>query len=813
MKVSYQWLSQYLSKEITPEIVSKTLTSIGLEVSGIETFETIKGGLKGLVIGEVLTCEKHPNADSLSITTVNVGSEVLPIVCGAPNVAAGQKVVVATVGTELYHGDESFTIKKSKIRGETSEGMICAEDEIGLGTSHAGIMVLPSQTPVGTSAGSYFKLESDTILEVELTPNRIDAASHLGVVRDLVAYFQASGENISYQLPSVDAFRPGPDRNDFTVQVQQSAGCKRYSGLLMEGLSVKESPEWLKNRLKSIGLNPINNVVDVTNFVLHELGQPLHAFDLDAIAGRKIVVGTVADQTLFTTLDGIERKLNADDLMICNTQAPMCIAGVFGGAQSGVSAQTTSIFLESAYFDSVWVRKTAKRHGLSTDASFRFERGTDPNMTLIALKRAALLLQELAGGQISSQVFDIYPEPIAHFDIEVSISRINALIGEAIPKNQLLSILSALEIQVIDHGDILKLQVPPYRVDVQRPADIVEEVLRIYGYNRVAVPQLLHSSITFSPKPDKQAVVNYISDYLSSNGFNEMMANSLTKASYYDQSETFPAEQTVRISNPLSSDLNAMRQTLLFGALESIAYNINHKNADLMWYEWGNCSVYNNQVKNDNPQKNYKEQYRLALSICGKNQPESWIGKAKDQNFYTLKSHVEGVLKKLRIDQWQTEYFSNDIWAEGLIYSANQKVLLRMGIIDAAVLKPFDIDADVFYAEFDAQAAIQLMPKHDIKYQEVAKFPEVRRDLALLVDETVSFTDLKRTAEKAEKKLLKKVDIFDVYRGEKLAQGKKSYALSFIFQDETKTLNDKEIDKMMSKLIYLFQNEHAAQIR
>ena len=582
MNISYNWLKNYLNINIEPEKLSIILTDIGLEVSSVEEIESIKGGLKGLVIGKVLTCEKHNNSDHLSVTTVNVGTEILPIVCGAPNVKAGQNVVVATVGTTLYDGDDHFKIKKSKIRGEISEGMICAEDEIGLGKSHDGIMVLPEDAKEGTLAKDYFNIETDIIFEIDLTPNRVDAASHIGVARDLAAYLQFNGENIQYQLPDITNFSIDNNNKAVNIKLNNTEACHRYAGVTISNITVKDSPEWLQNKLKAIGLSPINNVVDITNYVLHELGQPLHAFDLNKIENNEIIVDTVKKGTSFTLLDGNKIQLNDKDLMISNSKEPMCIAGVMGGLDSGVTNLTNSIFLESAYFDAVWVRKTAKRHAISTDASFRFERGTDPNMPIIALKRAALLIKEIAGGEISSEIYDIYPQPINNFNISVNVTRIQKLIGQAIPKQEIVNILEALEIKVEEKDDNLQLSVPPYRVDVKREADIVEEVLRIYGYNKIKVPEDLHSSLSYSTKPDKTAVVNYISDYLSANGWNEMMANSLTKASYYEDLNLYPKEQTVMINNPLSSDLNAMRQTLLFGALESIAYNKNHKNEDLL---------------------------------------------------------------------------------------------------------------------------------------------------------------------------------------------------------------------------------------
>lgn len=814
MNISYNWLKDYLKIDLEVEQLSNILTDIGLEVGGIEEFESVKGGLKGLFVGEVLTCVKHENADSLSVTTVNLGGDkVLPIVCGAPNVAAGQKVIVATVGTTLYDGDEGFKIKKSKIRGEVSEGMICAEDEIGMGKGHDGILVLPPDTVAGTPASAYFDVENDTIFEIDLTPNRVDGSSHMGVARDVAAYLKSNGSDLDYTLPSVEDFKIDNNNASIEVLVKNTEACHRYSGISLSNLTVKDSPEWLQTRLKSVGLAPINNIVDATNYVLHELGQPLHAFDMDEIKGNKIIVDTLPEKTKFTTLDEVERALSENDLMICNETEGMCIAGVFGGATSGVKASTTSIFLESAYFDSVWVRKTAKRHALNTDASFRFERGTDPNMTVFALKRAALLIKELAGGEISSEIFDFYPEPVQDFDVTINLDRVNRLIGEDIPKQKVLDILTALEIKITDQGETLDLKVQPFRVDVLREVDIVEEILRIYGYNAVAVPESVHSAITYAPKPDKTAIVNYISDYLSANGYNEMMANSLTKASYYEGLESFSAAENVMINNPLSQDLNGMRQSLLFGALESIHYNQNHKKPNLNLYEFGNCSFYMPKDETDNPQKNYKEEFHLGISLTGNKFPQSWNLKEEPSDFYSLKSIVEGVLGKLRIHNFQLETFQNDIWAEGLRYKLNNKVIVEFGILGANILSKMDIENDVYFAEFKFDAILKALPKKDMQFKAIAKYPEVRRDLALLIDADVQFSALKKTAEKVEKKLLKKVDIFDVYQGKNIEEGKKSYAMSFIFQDENKTLNDKQIEKIMNKMVFTFEKEFAASLR
>ncbi len=814
MKISYNWLKEYIDIDLEINELSRILTDIGLEVGSIESYESVKGGLKGLLVGEVLTCVKHENADKLSVTTVKVAEDqILPIVCGAPNVAAGQKVIVATVGTVLYSGDESFTIKKSKIRGEKSEGMICAEDEIGMGSSHDGILVLPQDTPVGMPAADYFKVENDTIFEIDLTPNRADGASHIGVARDLAAYFQSRGENIQVKSPFGQDFKAEKTGDKVEVQLKNTDACHRYSGVLIKNIKVEASPEWLQNKLKSIGINPTNNIVDITNFVLHETGQPLHAFDMAEINDNTIVVDSAKKGEKLTTLDEVERELHENDLLISDNQKPLCIAGVLGGLTSGVSDSTKDIFLESAYFDSVWVRKTAKRHTISTDASYRFERGTDPNICVDALKRAALLIQEIAGGQIDENIIDIYPEPVQNFVFEVNINRMLTLIGQDIPKETIVGILNALEIKVEDLGDNLKLSVPPYRVDVQREADIVEDILRIYGYNNIAMSNSIKSAISYAKKPNKHSIVNYVSDFLASNGFNEMMANSLTKSAYYEGLETMSVAQSVKLNNPLSSDLNVMRQTLLFGALESVAYNHNHKLANIRLFEFGNCSYYLPKEENENPQKNYQETFKLALTISGKKKEASWSQSASESDFYMMKRYVEHILKKLRINDFKEESFSNDIWEEGLIYTYKNKTMVRFGILKADILSQFEIEKDVYFAEFEFENVLKSLPKQDIQFKEISKFPEVRRDLALLLDEEVLFSDLKQLALKTEKKLLKKVDIFDVYKGDKLEKGKKSYALSFIFQDQDKTLNDKQIDKIMKKLIFNFENTFSAQLR
>lgn len=815
MKISYNWLKQYIDVNYEPKVAAEVLTMIGLEVEGIELHQTVKGGLAGLVIGEVKTCIKHPNSDHLSITTVDVGAEsLLNIVCGAPNVAAGQKVVVATIGTVLYNGDESFTIKKGKIRGEVSEGMICAEDEIGLGESHDGIMVLPDTAVVGSLAKDYFNIQDDHIFEVAILPNHIDAASHVGVARDLVAFLQQNGEGI-LKKPTVDAFAVDSHSLPIEVQVVNTDACLRYSGVSISGVRVADSPEWLQERLKAIGLKPINNIVDITNFVLHELGQPLHAFDADKIKGGKVVVNTLPEGSKFVTLDGVERKLTAKDLMICNAEEPMCIAGVFGGLESGVSATTQNIFLESAYFDAGYVRKTSKYHLLNTDASFRFERGTDPNGTIYALKRAALLIKEIAGGAISSEISDFYPQPVADFRIETSYDFIDRLIGKQIGKQTIDSILSSLEIKIVsgDEGQLV-LDVPPYRVDVKTPADIVEEVLRIYGLNNIEVPTTVKSSIQNAAKPDSEKLTNLISDLLTSRGFCEAWTNSISKAAYYDQLETYKADHLARIVNPLSSDLNAMRQTLLFGGLESIANNINHRNLDVKLYEFGKVYSYDASKTSENSLSKFAESKRLAFFLTGNKNPLNWKSKEEPVSFYYAKSHVDAVLNRLNIklDQLQIDEVNDEIFTYGLGYALKNKNIVRFGAVSSKLLKRLDIDAEVFYADFDWELLLKTYSP-TVSYKELPKFPAVRRDLALLVDKSVKFSQLKEIAFKTERSILKDVTIFDVYEGKNLGADKKSYALSFTLLDTEKTLTDKQIEKTMANLIRNYEQQLGASLR
>jgi phenylalanyl-tRNA synthetase beta chain len=798
MKISYNWLKEFIDTDKSPEEISTILTGTGLEVESLEKVQAIPGGLEGLVIGHVKECSDHPNSDHLHITKVDVGTgEDLQIVCGAANVAAGQKVVVAVVGAYVHPLEgEKFKINKSKIRGEVSEGMICAEDEISLGTSHEGIMVLADDAIPGTLAKHFFKVSDDYLFEIGLTPNRADATSHLGTARDIAAFLK-----ISIKKPDVSAFKVDNNSLKMDVVVENEQAAPRYSGVTISGIEVKESPKWLRERLAVIGVRAINNVVDVTNYVLHELGQPLHAFDADAIAGNKVVVKNCAEGTVFKTLDDIERKLSADDLMICDAEKPMCIAGVFGGADSGVKASTQSIFLESAYFNSVSVRKTSKRHGLKTDASFRFERGTDPDMTVFALKRAALLIQEIAGGTVSSDIFDHYPAPVASFEVEVTYRNIDRLIGQAINHDEIKAIITGLDIQIVNETtEGLSLKVPPYRVDVTRDVDVIEDILRIYGYNNIHIPTQIRASLNTSVRPDKDSVQNQLSDILTANGFNEIMSNSLTKSAYSDDLDT-----AVKILNPLSSDLDVMRQTMLYSGLEAVAYNQNRRAADLKLYEFG-------KVYSVNDGK-YTETQRFSIFITGANTEESWSQKGKTVSFYNLKSVVDGIIEKLNVSDITVEDSTCKKLAYGLQYMRGNKQLVKFGSVAAPALKKADVSKEVFYADFNFDLIITLARKNKIIFQDVSKFPAVRRDLSMLIDKSVSFGALKQIAQKTERKLLKEVNVFDVYEGDKLPAGKKSYALSFIIEDMEKTLTDKAIDSIMQKLIYNLEKEANAVIR
>ena len=819
MNVSYNWLKKYINVDMTPDALSALLTSIGLEVDAVEQTQSIKGGLEGLVVGKVLTCEPHPNSDHLHVTTVDVGAEKpLDIVCGAANVAAGQKVVVATVGTVLYDGDQSFTIKPSKLRGVPSNGMICAEDEIGVGTDHNGIIVLPDDVPVGTLAKDYYKVESDTCFEVDITPNRADAASPYGVARDIFAALQARGESVTLTRPSVDSFASDAHQPGIKIDIQNTQACPRYSGILIEGVTVKESPEWLQKALKAIGLNPINNVVDVSNYILFGIGQPLHTFDADKIDGQTIVIRNCPEGTPFVTLDGQERKLSADDLMICDANKPLCIAGVFGGLDSGITEATKRVFIESAWFNPVSIRKTARRHQLSTDASFRFERGTDPDGVVYALKRAAQLIKEVAGGQIVSDVQDVYPEPVKPFDVTISRQRCFNLIGKAIPEDTLQTILSSLEMKVTaDNGDEMQLQVPRYRVDVTREADVVEDLLRIYGYDKIELPGDNHTTVVYAEKPDRTKVMNMLGDMLASRGFTEIMNNTLTRAAYSEiLPQTCPAECNVMLANPLSSDLNALRQSLIFGALEVTRLNRNHRNANLKLFEMGNVqSLKAGSDKSD--YKNYSENFRLALVMTGLRSEPNWNVKAEPVSFFDLKTEVNNVIARMGLNPQaiSEEPISDDLFSEGLQLCVEKtKTLVKYGSVNPSVLAKFDIDVPVFFAEFDVKTLIaKSAQQNKVHYSPVAKFPAVKRDLALLVDSEVTFAQVSQLARKAEKKLLKDVSLFDVYQGKNLPAGKKSYAVSFILQDAEKTLNDKQIEKVMSQITTLLSRELGAELR
>mgnify|MGYP002713046507 CR=1 FL=1 len=803
MKISYNWLRQYIDIDQSPEELSKILTDTGLEVEGLEKHETIKGGFEGLVIGKVLSCEKHPNADKLSITTVDIGTNSpSPIVCGAPNVAEGQMVVVATVGTTLYPTEGGdFKIKKAKIRGELSEGMICAEDEIGLGTSHEGIMVLDTDLTPGTPASEYFEVENDYIIEIGLTPNRADATSHIGVARDIRAI---SGNEIKW--PSIDAFKIDDQSLPIDVNVENHEACPRYSGITLNNLQIKESPDWLKQRLKALGLEPINNVVDVTNFVLHEVGQPLHAFDYAKIKDHKVVVKTLPNNTVFKTLDEKERKLKDHDLMICDSDSPMCIAGVFGGIESGISDTTTSIFLESACFDTAYVRKTATVHQLKTDASFRFERGTDPNITVYALKRAALLLKEVAGATVSSDIVDIYPTPVKDFEVPMSYHHINRLIGQELPKEKIHKILSLLDIKsenIVDKG--FTALVPPYRVDVQREADVIEEILRIYGFNNIALPE--HVGSTFlanSPVKDPDKIQQKVSSYLVSNGLFEIMTNSLTKPEYASLTESLNEDEHVEILNKLSEDLGVMRQSLLFTGLEVVARNINHKQKNLKLFEFGK-----QYFKRESA---YKEERRLVIFLTGANYEEHWDSTEKPVEFNHLKGIAEGVLTKLNVKTSGSTDVIPDFFQYGLAFNIGQKNAVEVGSISNKILKSLGIKQEVLYASFDWDLLLR-KTNDNIMVAQVAKYPEVRRDLSLVINKSVSYKDILELTQKTERNLIKSVDVFDVYEGERIEQNKKAYALKFILQDDTKTLTDKVIDKTMKRLMNSFERELGAIIR
>ena len=818
MKISYNWIKDYLKIDLEPAKVAEILTSIGLEIEGMAEWVSVKGGLEGVVIGEVLTCKKHPDADKLSITTVTIGnSHPLQIVCGAPNVAAGQKVPVATVGTIIFKGEESLEIKKSKIRGELSEGMICAEDELGIGTSHDGIMILDKDANPGMPASNYFKIEKDFVFEIGLTPNRIDSGSHFGVARDLAAYLNINATfNEKASLPSVTDFKPDNNINRYDVVVENNSDCPRYTGITISGVTIGESPDWLKNRLRAVGLNPINNVVDITNFVQQEVGQPLHAFDADKIEGKKVIIRNLSDKSKFVTLDSVERSLSPRDLMICNANEGMCIAGVFGGIKSGISESTKNIFLESAYFNPVTIRKTSKRHGLKTDASFRFERGADPNITPYALKRTIMLIKEFAGGNISSEIIDVYPDPIKNVQIVVNYSNINRLIGKKIDQTIVKRILSLLDIKILNEaGDNLTLEIPTYRVDVKKEADVIEEILRIYGYNNIEISDHVNSTLSFPEKPDKDKIVNTISDLLSANGFSEIMCNSLNPSAWYEQSPDFDKNQLVLLANPLSSDLNAMRQSLLYGGLSSVIWNINRQNSDLKLYEFGHCYFFNKTGESYPKAKNYIENASLDLFISGNTQRPTWNCKVNPTDFFGIKSTVEMILSRLGVVPESLTNGESDkkYFAESLTYIHNNKVVAESGRISKGYLLKFDIGQDVYYAHINWDLLLKMVKTHSISFHELPKYPSVRRDLALLLDRGIKFSQIRDIALKTERNILQEVSLFDVYESDNLGQNKKSYAVSFILRDDLKTMTDKNIDKVMSNLIRAFGKDLNAQIR
>ena len=820
MEISYKWLKEYVDFDLTPQETADALTSCGLEVDALEEVQTIKGGLKGLFVGKVLTCEMHPNSDHLHITTVDLGKgEPQQIVCGAPNVAAGQKVIVADLGCVLYDGDKEFVIKKSKLRGVESNGMICAEDEIGVGESHDGIIVLPEDAPVGQPAAEYYHLESDWVIEIDITANRSDALSHWGVARDLYAWLKRNGHETSLHRPDCTEFTV--DNNDLPidVEIENTEACKRYACVSITGCEVKESPEWLQNKLKVIGLRPINNIVDITNYVMMAYGQPMHCFDADMVTGHKIVVRTQPEGTKFVTLDGEEHTLGEHDLSICNAEEPMCIAGIFGGKGSGTYDTTTNVVLESAYFHPTWIRKSARRHGLSTDASYRFERGIDPNGTIYALKQAAILCKQLAGGKVSMEIKDVYPNPMADARVQLDYEYVDRLIGKEIGHDMIKAIVESLEMKVVEEtAEGLLLDVPAYRVDVQRPCDVVEDILRIYGYNNVEIPTQLKSSLTILGEADKTYhLQNVIGEQLVGCGFREILNNSLTKTSYYTELNKYTEETTVKVMNPLSSDLGVMRQSLLFGGLESICRNVNHKMPNLRFFEFGNCYHYSPEKKNDeDPIKAYTEEMHLGMWITGKRVEGSWTHPDEQSSFYELKGYVLNIVKRLGVNPgiMVCEHSDNNVFGKALVLKTRAgKVLCEMGTVCHKILKKMDISQDVFYADLNWDNLMRAIKKNETLYHDISKFPSVSRDLALLIDKSVQFEQIEQIARQTEKKLFKSVELFDVYEGKNLPAGKKSYAVNFILQDESKTLTDKQIDAIMTKLINNIKQKLGAELR
>lgn len=820
MNISYKWLKEYVDFDLTPQEVAQALTSTGLEVDALEEVQTVKGGLKGLYVGQVLTCEMHPNSDHLHITTVDLGKgEPQQIVCGAPNVAAGQKVIVADLGCILYDGDDSFTIKKSKLRGVDSFGMICAEDEIGVGTSHEGIIVLPEDAPVGQPAAEYYNLESDWIIEIDITANRSDALSHYGVARDLYAWLKQNGYQTSLHRPSCDEFKVDNEDLPIDVKIENTEACKRYACLSLTDCEVKESPEWLQNKLKVIGLRPVNNIVDITNYVMMAYGQPMHCFDADMVEGHQIVVRTQPEGTKFVTLDGEEHTLGEHDLSICNAEHPMCIAGIFGGKGSGTYETTRNVVLESAYFHPTWIRKSARRHGLSTDASYRFERGIDPNGTIYALKQAAILCQQLAGGKVSMQIKDVYPTPIENAQMSLSYDYVNGLIGKKIEPEVMKSILESLEMEIkSENQEGLELSVPAYRVDVQRPCDVVEDILRIYGYNNVEIPTQLKSSLAIQGDEDRAAhLENLVGEQLVGCGFHEILNNSLTKTSYYHDLNRYPEEATVKIMNPLSTDLGVMRQTLLFGGLESIMRNVNRKQTNLRFFEFGNCYQYVAERENEeDPITAYQQAYHLGLWVTGKRVEGSWAHADEPSSFDELKAYVQNIFARLGVPSGMlvTEKSENNIFSHGLsIMNRGGKIIAELGVVCKKLLKQVDVSGEVYFAEINWTALMKLTRKNKVEYKELSKYPAVSRDLALLIDKQTEFEQIEKIAFQTEKKLLKRVELFDVYEGKNLPEGKKSYAVNFILQDEQKTLNDKQIDGFMQKLIKNLTEKLGAELR
>ncbi|MBQ7494387.1 MAG: phenylalanine--tRNA ligase subunit beta [Bacteroidaceae bacterium] len=846
MNISYKWLREYVDTTLTAQEVAAALTSAGLEVDGVEEVQSIRGGLEGLVVGHVLTCEPHPDSDHMHVCTVDVGGgtdggpdgepsgTVTQIVCGAPNVAAGQKVIVATLGTRLYDGDKEFVIKRSKLRGVESNGMICAEDEIGVGESHAGIIVLPEDTPVGMKAAEYYGLESDWLIEVDITANRADACSHYGVARDLYAWLVQNGYKTALHRPSVEDFKVDNHALQIPIHVENAEACPRYAAVTVTDCEVKESPKWLKDHLTTIGLRPINNIVDITNYIMMAFGQPLHCFDADMIKGGEVIVKTLPEGTPFQTLDGVEHKLSDRDLMICNAEEPMCIGGVYGGKGSGTYETTRNVLLESAYFNPTWIRKSSRRHGLQTDASFRFERGIDPNGQLYALKLAAKMCQELAGGKVSMEIVDVYPQPLPDFPVDLKYNYVDSLIGQHIPAETVKSIVTSLEMRIEEEtAEGLKLMVPAYRVDVQRPCDVVEDILRIYGYNNIEIPSSLNSSLSVKGEVDKShKLQNIVAEQLVGAGFNEILNNSLTKAAYYDNLQNYPAANCVRLLNPLSQDLSVLRQTLLFGGLESICRNVNRRRGDVQFFEFGNCYYFHQEKKSPviipgvsssrDPEvikhvlDAYSEDYHLGLWVTGKRVSGSWAHPDEDQTFYVLKAQVINVLARVGVPFGALVFKEgrNDIFSKSiLIENRGGKVIAQMGIVAKRLQVAFDIPTEVYFADIAWQQVMRLISKQKVSYTELPKFPAVSRDLALLVDKSVEFAQIEAIAYQTERKLLKEVTLFDVYEGKNLPAGKKSYAVNFILQDETKTLNDRAIDAIMQKLIQNLTKQLGAELR